>query len=109
MKTLADFKRALTVDREVTLIHHGCFFGGRDAAGNATYVKDPTPRYRKVAKVQTNAVAFQTGRSNPEALSWLQFPKASEITFIGDAATISEDGKPLLTYDFSPSSVEAAQ
>lgn len=65
MKTLADFKRALTVGSK----WHATSY---DSRGNPM-----TLGCRSVAKIQSNSVAFS--RPDTHALSWLQFPKASEF------------------------------
>ena len=81
MKTLADFKRALTLGSKWIAYHNEINPLG----------------LREVSRVQSNAVAFK----NPETYddSWLHFPKASLIKCDGNTATIyREDGRVILTY-----------
>lgn len=61
MKTLADFKRALTVGSKWHALH---------ASGQDLGV-------REVAKVQSCSVAFK--REGKEEFSWLSFPKSTEF------------------------------
>lgn len=61
MKTLADFKRALTIGSKWQALH---------ASGQDLGV-------REVAKVQSSSVAFK--REGKEDFSWLEFPKATEF------------------------------
>ena len=71
MKTLADFKRALTLGSK----WHAMHASGQDIG------------IRTVAKVQTESVAFK--RDDREELSWVYFPKASLFS-------ISESGEALI-------------
>lgn len=62
MKTLSDFKRALTVGSKWECIH--C------PSGNNLGI-------REVAAIQSASVGFHHG----ENISWLYFPKAKEVEF----------------------------
>ena len=71
MRTLADFKRALTLGSKWLAVHN--------QSGNVLGV-------RTVGKVQVNGVGFKSeGKDN---LSWLYFPKASEFETDGRQAFI---------------------
>jgi hypothetical protein len=81
MKTLADFKRALTPGSAWKLYHN---LAQKDLG------------VRTVAKVQTKAVAF-TNEAGGE--SWLEFPKAGQIKFPdANTAQIFTDSGLTLTY-----------
>jgi hypothetical protein len=86
MKTLADFKRSLTVGSKWTCYHnlHLTNYG-----------------IRIVKKKQTNSVCFHMPDLNKD--SWLDFPKASdiEINRDGEVLIFSQCGnqrKVILTY-----------
>jgi hypothetical protein len=81
MKTLAEFKRKLAVtDITVSM--------SREIYENGTWVMhEQRPELsapRKVAKLQTNAVAFATDL--PSGASWLWFGSATEWAFNGNQA-----------------------
>lgn len=72
MRTLADFKRALTLGSSWQTYHvlNGCVDMG----------------IRTVGKVQSNGVWFKSPAK--EKMSWLDFPAASEIECNGDEARV---------------------
>ena len=88
MKTLADFKRALTLGSKWHAIH---------ASGHDMGI-------RTVAKVQSNSVAFKT--EGKEALSWLDFPKSNlfktneknEALIYWPPLNQGEENRHILTY-----------
>lgn len=72
MKTLADFKRALTLNSKWDCFNHfyGCSLG-----------------IREVSKVQNNSFAFKTLKDNQEEInSWCDFPKSKDIKFKEDGS-----------------------
>lgn len=77
VKTLAGLKRALRVGTAVTLVRreHPVLPGGYDATGVR----------RRVVKVQTNAVAFESIRPDTDKPSWLYWPAANEVSFALEA------------------------
>jgi len=121
MKTLAEFKRNLTVGRKLHTTFH-LFFAGRDEQGNPIY-KDQDKGEREISIVQTNSFALKTLKKEPvygrdeygnrietgefvEKIvdSWCQYPKLKETVFNDNGSiTILEEqrtGKliPVLTY-----------
>jgi hypothetical protein len=107
LKTIADFKRALTIGCELTMIHHQKF-NGRDDKGIVIYVDDE-PVKRIVKKVLSTQVCFETPAGKE---SWINFPKSSQVKIEGNKVTYlgydyrygTEDKNlplvPLLTYIF---------
>jgi len=98
MKNLSDFKRYLaTPDAELRLaaIEHLNLTTGEWMA------KPPhNADWRKVAKVQSNAIALITPTTKSGS-SWLYFGKASEWTFNADnALAISANEHTRLTYEY---------
>lgn len=86
LKTFADIKRRIKVGTRL----HGYY-----------HLASWDLRTRTVEIVQTNAIAFEGSAYSSGRLSWVYWPKASEIRIDGpDTFTILEDGKPLLTYTF---------
>lgn len=65
MKTLADFKRALTIGSRWQLVH--------------AYGKNSM---RTVAKVRSKDIGFKLDEK--DVISWLDFPKSSELKFNGE-------------------------
>ncbi len=109
MKTLADFKRALTVGRKLDTVYH-CAFNGRDEKGLTIY-KDEDKGIREVSKVQSNSFALKTTKQDGSIVdSWCNYPKSNEIVFNQDGSItiLEEDGRyreegrkcPVLTYKF---------
>jgi hypothetical protein len=84
MKTLADVKRRLQVGAVVEMTYH------RFAVADGK----PLPPPRKVALVQSNAVAFEATDYSNGRLSWLYWPKASEVHVQGDEFAIFEPLDP---------------
>ena len=72
MKTLKDLKQAMTIDTQWEFEAHW----------------QPDPVVRTVKQVQANGV----GLSHPtkDSISWLYWPKASEIDFSGDSFSIKD-------------------
>lgn len=110
MKTVADFKRRLTVGTQVHTIYHQ-LFNGRDEKGEVIY-KDEDKGVREVSKVQSNSFAFKTTKTDGSIVdSWCNYPKVKECIFV-DENTITilcedyrvRDGNqpmiPILTYKF---------
>jgi len=81
MKTLADFKRAMSLGTTVIL---------KERDGKEVNEK------RVVGKVQSNSLAFFKSETN-KSLSWLEWPKAPLLEFDGKVAKIYEPGKRELT------------
>lgn len=83
MKTLADFKRALTLGSKWETYYHRSF--AHMGVG-------------EVVKVKSNGVAFlREGKKEP---SWLYFPKAScfKVNASGNAQIYTQENELLLTY-----------
>lgn len=83
MKTLADFKRELTL---------GSIWEGYN------WIINVTLGIREVAIVQRNGVAFMNPKTNNH--SWLYFPKAENLKINNGIVEIysRDNGKLLLTY-----------
>jgi len=103
MRTLADFKRALTLGTKVHTTFH-MDFKGRNEDGTPIY-GDKDRGIRLVSIVQSNSVAFKQELTDGKTQDqWLQWPKASECKFPGDNTVMiyetGRDGKPfkVLTY-----------
>ena len=78
MKTLADFKRYLAITGESVserpaLRMVSLEWRNRDS-GDFVHQPVRNPDFRGIAKLQTNSFKFEGG-------SWLDIPKASEVTF----------------------------
>lgn len=104
MKTLADFKRRLVLGAKLRVIFHMPRLIVRGNVGN-TVLPTPLPEERTVAKVQTNAVAFDRPHMTdkppgPQRWSWLSFPKAKDFAIEDGKAIIYQEGKKILTYEF---------
>ncbi len=100
MKTLADFKKAVTIGSQwVVTRHQGKFTGERDAQGRAIYSAVVMPP-REVSIVQTNSFALKTTNTDGKVVdSWLQFPKAKDVKFLSeDSIEIYEGDLLCLTY-----------
>jgi hypothetical protein len=90
MKSLADFKRALTDGTVVNVVNHRY----PELSGNRT-----------VIKAQTNSICLTFPESHPDFGtprakngSWLTMPKAKECSFNVDGSmTISHDGVKFTT------------
>jgi len=106
MKTLADFKRALTVGRVLQYIYHETTFYKGETGKIAYKQTSYEPEKRTVKTVSSSQVSFTKENGT---VTWLQFPKASECLIEGNKVTILEpcdriEGKPMLpiiTYIFS--------
>lgn len=86
IKTLADFKRALSRGTLWHLYH--CIDG-------------KSKGLREVAIVQSKAVAFKLpdAGDDPKKFSWLQFQPAKRYSFYGDTVLVMDDfGTPVLRY-----------
>ncbi len=66
MRTLADFKRALVPGSVWEFYHSG--------TGKT--------RTSPVYKLQTNSVAFASADADSTHLSWLEWPKAKDVSFV---------------------------
>ena len=88
-KTFAQLKRDLQLGTKIKMIK-------REVNGKE---EKTITEERKITIVQSNAVAFKTLK--PDGLivnSWLYFPKASQVEYIGDTF-IFNDGYFKLTYE----------
>jgi hypothetical protein len=98
MKSLAEFKRALTVGTMVGTIYHR-EFAGRNPETMEVIYKDKDLGARPVSKVMASQVAFKTERGTDSFLNW---PKASECEFNGNSVTVYEEDRgkryKVLTY-----------
>ncbi len=89
MKTLADFKRRLTVGTQVETNH----------------LKLGSFGIRPISIVQSNSFAFKTTRDGRLVDSWCEYPKAKDIEFI-DKDTVriywgeGDKREPILEYKF---------
>ena len=99
MKTLADFKRRLTVGTKlrVTLLGGPLVINGNCGQ---TVLSPPAPQDRTVGKVQSNSVAFS--KPGSIGLSWLTWPKAADFQVEDGKAIISMEGTRILQYEFLP-------
>jgi hypothetical protein len=80
MKTVAEFKRLLSVGVKLHTIHHKTFMG-RDEKNNPIY-GDKDLGTREVSIVQSNSFALKTTHSDGKVVdSWCSYPKASECSF----------------------------
>lgn len=89
MKTLADVKRRLQIGVTVTLIWAKEGMGHKNL-GIA----------RRVQKVQSNAVVFESPTS--PAGCWLTWRKAKDVIANGDKFSIYENGEEILRYEVQP-------
>ncbi len=96
MQTLADFKKALAMDGAI--IRHTLREYFKDGEWVTQPINPALAIPRRVAKLQTNAVAFDT--ENKSGKSWLYFEKASFWKFDGNTATYENDGLRL-TYEIN--------
>jgi hypothetical protein len=93
MKTIADFKRSLTVGSKLHSIFHQASLG-RDAQGQII-LGDEDKGIREVSIVQSNSFALKTvNREGKTVDSWMSYPKKDECKFL-DENTIQ-----ILTPDF---------
>lgn len=92
MRTLADLKRRIKVGTKIEKIEHINIDNGVRVA------HPPHPAgVREVVKVQTNAWAIQSAEDNSK--SWLDIPKASELSCNGNDFTITTwGGRLIMTY-----------
>lgn len=101
MLTLAAIKRRLVPGVIVTMTYHKHFESVLVVRGNTgnTVLKDRSPVGipREVVARQSNGIAF---RNKDMAISWLYWPKASQVRGDGpDSFTIlDEDGSPFMSY-----------
>ena len=88
-KTFAELKRDLQLGIKIKMIK-------REVNGKE---EKAITEDREISKVQSNAVAFKTLLPDGSiGNSWLYFPKASEIEYIGNTF-IFNDGYFKLTYE----------
>lgn len=99
MKSLADFKRALTLGSIWETVYHLGTFKGNDTQGKAQY-EPKNIGQRPVSIVKSNSVAFKTTKADGTTYdSWLQWPKASECKFPNEnTLEVYEGGTLVLTY-----------
>jgi hypothetical protein len=112
MKTIADFKRKMTVGAKVTTVYHQAF-AGRDEKTGAVIYKDENKGEREVSIVYSNAFALKTVKTDgTTADSWCNWPRASKVQFSpdGNSITLLEPDYrvrenppliPILTYSFN--------
>lgn len=89
-KTFAQLKRDLQLGTKIKMIK-------REVNGKE---EKAIAEVREISKVQSNAIAFKT--LLPDGTvgnSWLYFPKASQVEYIGNTF-IFNDGYFKLTYEF---------
>ena len=92
MKTLADLKRRIRVGTKIEKTEH-------INIDNGVRVKQPPhpSGVREVVKVQSNA--WEIRSPEDESTSWLDIPKASELTLNGNEFTITTwEGRLQMTY-----------
>jgi len=85
IKTVADFKRALTIGKELTMIHH-MKLSGYDENKKPIF-SDADPVKRIVKRVLSTQVVFETPEGKE---SWADFPKASKVILDGNRVTYLE-------------------
>lgn len=111
MKTLADFKRALTIGRKVKVTNFNAILLNSCALAPWKTLAEvdgkPCVTWEsEVKKASGTEVGFKIIGKEGETLSWLTFPKASEFKVINDKAHIYWEvkaGQPavlVLTYEF---------
>jgi hypothetical protein len=89
IKSVADFKRGLSVGANVHCLYHK-EFAGRDEKLKPIY-KTIDKGIRKVSIVQSNSFALKTmHKDGTEVDSWCSYPKASESEIKDNAITIYE-------------------
>jgi len=110
MKTLADFKRKLTVGTKLHTTYHQ-EFAGRDPNFKIFY-KDKDLGIREISIAKSAQIAFKTPKNDGTFVdSYMLFPTAKQLKIIDEnTVTIftpdTRDGKdgseliPLLTYKF---------
>lgn len=54
---------------------------------------------RKISKVQTNAICFECIRNGKQVNSYLWYPKAKDIEYIGNTFKIYDNGKLIFEYE----------
>ena len=88
-KTFAELKRNLQVGTKIKMIK-------REVNG----IEEKTiPNEREISIIQSNAIAFKTLlRDGTIGNSWLYFPKASQVEYIGNIFTFNV-GYFKLTYE----------
>ncbi|SRR6266404_3474446 len=96
MKTLADFKRRLTIGTKLTYeFHRSTTIVGN--LGN-TVIPASGLQARVVSRLQSNGVWFMRADGKE---SWLDWPKAKDLIFVDDnTVTVCLDGVPSFTYKF---------
>lgn len=79
LNSLAELKRVLRLGVVVTLVHrdHPPLSGGYDATGKP----------RRVVRVQSNGVAFESILPGTDKPSWLRWPRASDVSFAVEETT----------------------
>lgn len=79
MKSLAELKRALQLGVVVTLVHRDDppLRGGYDATGKP----------RRVVRVQSKGVAFESIVPGIDKPSWLHWPRAADVLFAVEETT----------------------
>lgn len=89
-KTFAQLKRDLQIGTKIRMIK-------REVNGQAASV---IPEVREITIVQSNAIALKTVLELDGMIgnSWLYFPKASQVEYIGNTFIIN-DGDFKLTYE----------
>ena len=88
-KTFAQLKRDLQLGVKIKMIKREV--NGKEEKANI--------EEREVSKVQSNAIAFKTLLPDGSiGNSWLYFPKASQVEYIGNTFTFN-DGYFKLTYE----------
>jgi hypothetical protein len=95
MKTLADLKRKIRIGTKIEKTAHINIDNG------VRVQRPPHPQgVREVVKVQTNAWGIAANKTIRDgSISWLDIPKASELTLNGNEFTITTwEGRLQMTY-----------
>jgi hypothetical protein len=110
MKTIADFKRKLTIGAKIHTTFHQAF-AGRSESGEYL-LKDEDKGIREVSIVQSNSFALKTIKTDGSIVdSWCNYPKKDEAVFLSDNSIqiLAPDFRirnnesvliPILTYTF---------
>ena len=106
--TVKQLKQELHVGRELTMENLRGNMTVRGNLGVAVLPISPAPRYRRVAKVQSNMIAFAKieGACTEREWSWMQWPKASDLREIAGGFEILEGEVPVLRYKFKESTCD---
>jgi hypothetical protein len=96
IKTLAEFKRKLTLNTEVHTIFHQNPIG-RNQSGQIVY-NSIDKGIRKVTILQTNCFALATEKNGEIVNSYFEYPKAKNVIIQDNKVNIYIDNILTLTY-----------